>query len=61
MDTKRDRGRPLKGDEGRTARVGIRAEPTDKEKWEHAAEKAGLTLSDWIKTRLDRAADKELD
>lgn len=53
-------GRPPKGDERRSARIGIRAEPSDKERYERAAEKAGLTLSDWIKARLDRAARREL-
>lgn len=60
MEPETKKGRPLKGDEGRTARIGIRAEPSDKERWEEAASKAELTLSDWIKTRLDRAATKEL-
>ncbi|MCC7423512.1 MAG: hypothetical protein IT428_24820 [Planctomycetaceae bacterium] len=53
-------GRPPKGEEKRTARIGLRAEPSDKDRYERAAAKAGMTLSDWIKARLDRAAHREL-
>ena len=53
-------GRPPKGDELRSARINLRAEPSDKERYERAAQKADQTLSDWIKTRLDRAAKREL-
>jgi predicted HicB family RNase H-like nuclease len=60
MEPERKMGRPPKGDERRTARIGIRTEPTDKGRYERAAEKAELSLSDWIKSRLDRAAKREL-
>jgi predicted HicB family RNase H-like nuclease len=60
MDQTNKIGRPPKGGERRSARIGLRAEPSDKERYELAAEKAGLTLSDWIKARLDRAAKREL-
>ncbi|TXT21072.1 MAG: hypothetical protein FD138_4108 [Planctomycetota bacterium] len=60
METKPTRGRPPKGGETRTARIGIRAEPSDKERYARAAEIAKLSLSDWMKARLDRAARREL-
>ena len=60
METKPTLGRPPKGGETRTARIGIRAQPSDKERYARAAEIAGMTLSDWMKARLDRAARREL-
>lgn len=60
MEPEATMGRPIKGGEARTARIGLRSEPADKERYERAAKKAGLTLSDWIKARLDRAAKREL-
>jgi uncharacterized protein (DUF1778 family) len=60
MDAKRPLGRPLKGETQKTARINLRAEPDDKARYEKAAAKAGLSLTDWIKSRLDRAASREL-
>jgi hypothetical protein len=60
MDAKRPMGRPLKGDTQRTARINLRAEPDDKARYEKAAAKADLSLTDWIKSRLDRAAKREI-
>jgi len=60
MEPERKQGRPPKGDELRSSRLSVRAEPSDKVRYESAADKAGLTLSDWIKSRLDRAAKREL-
>ena len=54
------RGRPAKGKENRTARIDFRAQPSDKSRYERAAEQAGLSLADWINSRLDRAARREL-
>ena len=54
------RGRPPKGDESRSARINMRAEPTEKELYERAAAQAGLSLTDWMKGRLVRAARREL-
>jgi uncharacterized protein (DUF1778 family) len=53
-------GRPPKGDVPRTARINLRAEPAEKERYERAAERAGLSLTDWMKERLERAARREL-
>jgi uncharacterized protein (DUF1778 family) len=53
-------GRPPKGDVPRTARINMRAEPDEKERYERAAKLAGLSLTDWIKARLERAAKREL-
>jgi hypothetical protein len=60
MDAKRPMGRPLKGDANRSSRINMRAEPGDKTRYEKAAAKADLSLTDWIKSRLDRAASREL-
>jgi hypothetical protein len=60
MDAKRPLGRPPKGDTLRTDRINLRAEPGDKARYEKAASKADLSLTDWIKNRLDRAAKREL-
>ena len=60
METKPTRGRPPKGGETRTARIGIRAEPSDKERYARAAAKAEMSLTDWMKARLDKAARREL-
>jgi predicted HicB family RNase H-like nuclease len=60
MEIKNKGGRPPKGQMTRTARINLRAEPGDKTRYEKAAAKADLSLSDWIKNRLDRAASREL-
>ena len=51
---------PPKGDETRTARIQMRAEPSAKDRYERAAAKAGLSLTDWAKLQLDKAARKAL-
>lgn len=60
METKPMRGRPPKGGETRTARIGIRAQPSDKERYARAAALAEMSLADWMKARLDKAARREL-
>lgn len=60
MDEKRPRGRPPKGDNTQTERIGIRAEPDEKNRFERAARKAGVSLTEWMKDRLSRAAKREL-
>lgn len=60
METKRPPGRPPKGGEPQTARIHLRAQPSEKDRYERAAEKAGLPLADWIKERLNRAAKREI-
>jgi hypothetical protein len=60
MDAKRPIGRPPKGDDLRTARISMRAEPAEKARYELAAKRAGLSLTEWAKERLDRAATREL-
>lgn len=58
---KRKRGRPPKSPEGRLVeRIEVRADAADKLQLEKAAEVAGLKLSDWIRDRLKRAAQSEL-
>jgi hypothetical protein len=41
-------------------RVEIRAPAGRKAKWVRAAERAGVSLSDWARRRLDERADEEL-
>ncbi len=60
MDEKRARGRPPKGEGSQTARIYLRAEPTEKERYEKAAHKAGVSLAEWMKQRLNRAAAREI-
>lgn len=60
MTEKRTRGRPPKGGEAQTARIYMRAEPGEKDRYERAAEKAGVTLTEWVKDRLNRAARREI-
>ncbi len=60
METKRAPGRPPKGGESQTARIHLRAEPSEKNRYERAASKAGVSLADWIKARLNRAAKREV-
>lgn len=54
------RGRPPIGEAPKTGRIGIRVEPSDKERYERAAAKSDLSLTEWIKARLDRAAKREI-
>lgn len=60
MNEQRTRGRPPKGEEAQTARIYMRAAPAEKSRYELAAEKAGLSLTEWIKDRLDRAVKREI-
>ena len=54
-------GRPPKAsDEGGTTRIDLRVRPVDKKAMQEAADKAGLSLSSWIKTRLIPIARREL-
>jgi hypothetical protein len=41
-------------------RVELRAPGGRKAKWTRAAERAGVSLSDWARRRLDEVADEEL-
>ena len=43
-----------------TERVELRASPGRKAKWTRAAERSGVSLSDWARRRLDELADEEL-
>ena len=53
-------GRPPKGERTQTDRINLRAESQEKARFETAARKAGLSLTDWMKDRLRRAAKREL-
>lgn len=43
-----------------SARLELRVPPQRRARYETAAERRGLTLSDWVRRRLDEAADVEL-
>jgi predicted HicB family RNase H-like nuclease len=53
-------GRPPKGDRTQAARLYLRADDDEKARYDEAAVKAGLSLSEWIRDRLNRAARREL-
>lgn len=55
MEAKRPRGRPPV-DQPADDRIDMRVTPQDKERYFRAAQKAGETLSAWIKKVLDRAS-----
>lgn len=53
-------GRPPIGEASQSARLYLRSVDSEKELFETAAEAAGLTLSEWIRDRLVKAANREL-
>ena len=58
MDTKR--GRPPKPDgESADQVLQLRLTAAEKAAWREAAERAGLSISAWIKDRLGKASAKE--
>lgn len=54
-------GRPPKGDEAQSARLYLRAVDDEKDLFESAAKAADLSLSEWIRDRLVKAAKRELN
>lgn len=60
MKKKHPGGRPPKGDESQTERIHLRAQPAEKDRYQAAAGLAKVSLADWIKDRLNRAAKREL-
>ena len=60
MNQKHPGGRPPKGDESQSERIHLRAQPSEKDRYVAAAEKAEMPLAEWIKERLNRAAKREL-
>ena len=60
QEMKTKRGRPPKApSELAEERVELRLHPADKAAWLKLAERAGMTLSAWIRDRLDKAAKRE--
>ena len=58
---KRGRGRPPKeADQLRSESLLVRLEAGEKETFRSAADKAGVSLSDWVRERLKRIATREL-
>jgi len=43
----------------KSERLGMRVEPSDKERWERLAAKSGMSLSEWITMWANWAADLE--
>lgn len=60
MDDKRTPGRPPVGDKTQNTRLYVRAIDDEKVLLEEAARLAGMSLSDWIRDRLVKAASREL-
>lgn len=60
METQRGPGRPPTSPAGtKAARIEVRAAPAEKEAFEQAAAKAGLSLSDWMREALLKAAKRQ--
>jgi uncharacterized protein (DUF1778 family) len=59
MKDKRTPGRPPVGEKPQNTRLYVRAIDSEKELIETAARQAGMTLSDWIRDRLVKAAERE--
>ena len=58
---KQGRGRPRKpAAERLTERIEVRADVDEKRRLEHAADLAGLKLSDWIRDTLAKAAARAI-
>lgn len=47
--------------DNRTRRFDVRLTPIERRSFEQAASLSGLRLSDWIRTRLRAAAEREVD
>ncbi|MDZ4687482.1 MAG: hypothetical protein SH850_20615 [Planctomycetaceae bacterium] len=60
MKKKHAGGRPPKGDASQTARIYLRSIPTEKARYEKAAQKAGVSMAEWVKDRLNQSAKREL-
>jgi predicted HicB family RNase H-like nuclease len=58
MDT-RGRGRPPLNESGTAKFLTIRASEAERESYREAAERAGKSLSDWIRERLNSAAKRQ--
>lgn len=60
MDEKRGPGRPPVAEKAQDARIQLRTLDGEKGTYESAAAIAGLSLSEWMRDRLNRAAKREL-
>ena len=58
-ETKRGPGRPPVREKTQEARIQLRTLDSEKVEFERAAEFAGITLSQWMRDRLNRAAKRE--
>lgn len=59
QDTARRPGRPLVRDKTQEVRIQLRTLDSEKTEYERAADTAGMTLSEWMRDRLNRAAKRE--
>lgn len=60
MDEQRGPGRPPVAGKAQDARIQLRTLGDEKAQYERAAGAADMTLSDWMRDRLNRAAKREL-
>lgn len=52
-------GRPPRDPEGAAKIVPIRMTDSERERYQKAAERAGMSLSEWARDRLDKAVNRE--
>jgi predicted HicB family RNase H-like nuclease len=61
MEKKRGRGRPPKPpDETKAGLLHIRVADDERESYQQAAAKCGLSFSEWVRERLNKAAVRDL-
>lgn len=53
------RGRPPQDGEPRRAMLQVKCHEHQRDAWRAAAEVSGMELSEWVRERLDAAAEKE--
>lgn len=52
------RGRPPQDGEKRTAKIEVKCHAHQRDAWRAAAGAAGVTLSEWVRARLEAAAKR---
>jgi uncharacterized protein (DUF1778 family) len=60
MDEKRGPGRPPVGEKTQETRIQLRALDSEKILFERASAAVGMTFSEWIRSRLTKAAHRDL-
>ncbi len=60
MEKQRGPGRPSRDPSGEASKiVPIRMTDTERIEYQKAAERSGLSLSEWVRTQLNRAAKRQ--